>query len=318
MVVNSVLGKISTDQLGCVLMHEHIVCCDWSMRMAFQEKWFDYNKVVEIAVAQLKKAKENFGITTIVDGTAVNLGRDIYLIKEVSEKSGVNIIASSGMYYNEEPYLMGKPTSYLIDLMLEECLEGIQNTNVLPGILKTATDSYGLTELNKNLLYITSVVHRETDLPIFAHSDSRSKVGLIQQDEFQKNGVDLSRVIIGHSGDSNDLGYLVGLLTRGSYIGMDRFGDDEKNSLLNRCRTIAELCKRGWSKKMVLSHDFSAYIDWGNHSWEKTKNADYLNLDVDYTYVHRKAIPVLQELGVTEEQINDMLIENPKRFFEGY
>lgn len=314
--VNGVLGPIATENLGITLMHEHVVCCDWSMRQAFGKKWFEFDKVVEIAVGQMKKAKEKYGITTVVDGTTPNLGRDIQLIKNVAEKSGMNMIASTGMYFQEEPYLMNKPINWILDLMLEECEEGIEGSGILPGIIKSATDIYGVTALNKNLLYMASEIHCRTGLPIFAHSCAPLKTGLLQQDEFEKNGVDLSKVIIGHSGDSNDIGYLIGIMTRGSYIGMDRFGDDGKNSLENRCQTIAELCRRGWADHMVLSHDFSAYIDWADHNWENTKNADWMNLEVDYTYVHRRALPRLLELGVTEEQIHTMLIENPKHFFE--
>lgn len=317
MRINSVLGPIDTSELGSVLMHEHVICCDWSMRMAFREKWFEYNKVAEIAVAQLKKAKEQYGITTVVDGTAVNLGRDINLIREVSEKSGVHIIASTGMYFNEEPYMMGKPIEYVTELMLEECEKGIGGTGILPGIIKSATDAYGVTELNKKLIYMASEIQKKTHLPVFAHSCSYKETGIEQLNEFEKNEVELSRVIIGHSGDSNDIDYLENLLKRGCYIGMDRFGDDAKNSLENRVNTIYELCQRGWIHRLIVSHDFSAYIDWADNSWEKTKTADWNNLDVDYTYVHRKAFPLLLDKGLKQADIDILIKENPRSFFEG-
>lgn len=316
MMINSVLGKMSTDDLGTVLMHEHVICIDWAARMCFRDRWFERDKVIEIAVGQLKKAKE-YGIDTIIDGTAINLGRDIELIKEVSEKSGVNIIASTGIYFQEEPYLMGKPIDWLKDLFLEECERGIEGTGILPGFIKSATDKYGITDLNKKLIYVASEVQKKTNLPIFAHSSIWQETGPKQQDEFERNGVDLRRVIIGHSGDSNDINYLESIMKRGSFIGMDRFGDDAKNSLENRVNTIYELVQRGWIHQMVLSHDYSAYIDWGTHSWQNTKEADWMNLDVDYTYVHRKAIPMLLEKGLTQKDIDILTKENPKNFIEG-
>lgn len=316
MLINSVLGKISTDELGTTLMHEHVICIDWAARMCFKDRWFEREKVVEIAVGQLKKAKE-YGIDTIVDGTAINLGRDIELIREVSEKSGVNIIASTGIYFQEEPYLMNKPIEWVTDLFLEECERGIEGTGILPGIIKSATDKYGITDLNRKLIGLASEIQKKTDLPIFAHSSIWQETGPKQQDEFEKNGVDLRRIIIGHSGDSNDIDYLESIMKRGSYIGMDRFGDDAKNSLENRGNTIYELVQRGWIRQMVLSHDYSAYIDWADHSWQNTKEADWMNLDVDYTYVHRKAIPLLLEKGLTQKDIDILTKENPKKFFEG-
>ena len=316
MMINSVLGKISTDQLGTTLIHEHVICIDWAARMCFRDRWFERDKVIEIAVGQLKKAKEH-GIDTIVDGTSVNLGRDIELMKEVSEKSGVNIIPSVGWYFQEEPYLMGKPIEWLIDLILEECERGIEGTGILPGAIKSATDKYGVTDLNKKLIYMASEVQKKTDLPIFAHSSIWQKTGPKQQDEFEKNGVDLRRIVIGHSGDSNDIDYLESIMKRGSYIGCDRFGDDEKNSLENRVNTICELIQRGWIHQICLSHDYSAYIDWADHSWQNTRDADWMNLDVDYSYIHRKAIPLFLERGLTKEDIDIMMVENPKNFFEG-
>lgn len=316
MEINSVLGKISTEELGYTLMHEHVVCVDWSARMCFKDRWIERDKAVEIAVGQLKRAM-SYGVKTIVDGTAVNIGRDIGLIREVAEKSGMNIIASTGFYYQEDPYLLKKPAEMIIDLLLEECDRGIEGTGILPGIIKTAADKNGVNDYIKKMIKVSSEVHKHTNLPIFAHSSVFMKTGSLQQDEFEKNGVDLSRVIIGHSGDTNDIEYLESILKRGSYIGMDRFGLDYFNPLEERCKTICELAKRGWLDRMVLSHDFSSYLDWGDRSWEKTKNADYFHLDLDYSYVHRKAIPILLEMGLTEDDINVMMVENPRRFFEG-
>ena len=104
MMVNTVLGPVAAEALGQTLMHEHITCADWSMRMNFGDKFLQYDKLVEMAAGQLKKLKE-YGVTTFVDGTAVNLGRDIHLLRDVAQKSGMNIVASSGFYYQEEAWL---------------------------------------------------------------------------------------------------------------------------------------------------------------------------------------------------------------------
>lgn len=103
-VVNTVLGPVESKQLGQTLMHEHITCADWSMRMNFGDKFPQYDKLVEMAAGQLKKLK-SYGVDTFVDGTAINLGRDIHLLRDVAEKSGMNIVASSGFYYQEEAWL---------------------------------------------------------------------------------------------------------------------------------------------------------------------------------------------------------------------
>ena len=95
MMIQGVLGPIDTAELGQTLMHEHITCADWSMRMNFGARFFEFDQVAEIAAGQLGKAKA-LGVRTVVDGTPVNLGRDIRLIREVARRTGLNFIASTG------------------------------------------------------------------------------------------------------------------------------------------------------------------------------------------------------------------------------
>ncbi|WP_272818788.1 hypothetical protein [Prescottella equi] len=101
MPVNTVRGPIDRSQLGQTLIHEHIVTADWSMRMAFGENYYEHDVIVERAVAQFLRARES-GVRTVVDGTPVNMGRDIGLIREVSERTGLEFVVSSGFYYQEE------------------------------------------------------------------------------------------------------------------------------------------------------------------------------------------------------------------------
>ena len=102
MAIQGIFGPIAPEALGQTLMHEHITCADWSMRMNFGEKFFSFDQVASMAEGQLGKAKA-LGVRTVVDGTPVNLGRDIRLIREVARRTGLNFIASTGFYYQEEP-----------------------------------------------------------------------------------------------------------------------------------------------------------------------------------------------------------------------
>ena len=322
MKVNSVLGPIETKEMGTTLMHEHVACYDWSMRMSFGKRWMDPEKLVVYAGNLLKNAREKFGIQTMVDGSAANIGRDIKMIKAVAEYSGVNIIVSSGMYFNEEPFLLGKPAQMMADVLIDECENGIEDTVIKPGILKCATDVNGITPINHMLLDAISIVQKKTNLPLFAHSAPTLGMGILQQAIFKSHGVDLSRVIIGHSDDTDNIEYLEKLLKAGSYLGMDRIGIGSavgvnSKTLEERVNTIYELCKRGWIDKLFLSQDTCPYIDWGAYDWSIVDNPDSPLYDFDYTYLHRKAIPLLLEKGLTQSDIDHMMIDNPRTFFEG-
>lgn len=102
-MVTTVTGPMKAAELGFTLMHEHIVVGSWAMRQAFPG-WMDRDAVVRSAVAALRAARE-LGVGAIVDTTPINLGRDIHLIREVSERAEMPIVATTGLFWTEEPWL---------------------------------------------------------------------------------------------------------------------------------------------------------------------------------------------------------------------
>ncbi|MGH7858298.1 MAG: phosphotriesterase family protein, partial [Candidatus Binatia bacterium] len=163
--VNGVLGPIDTADLGFTLMHEHVAIANWNFRQAFGKRWFDRDAHVEVAVGEARAAKER-GVQTIVDLTPINLGRDIELIREVAEKSGIQIIAATGLYWTEDPMFQGWEADRLVDFLIPDVTEGIEGTSARAGVIKCATDHLGVTELNKKLLQVAARLHRKTGVPI--------------------------------------------------------------------------------------------------------------------------------------------------------
>ena len=129
-----------------------------------------------------------------------------------------------------------------------------------PPIIKCATDTAGVTPVIDNVLRASARAQKATGVPISTHTWAAGRTGEMQQAIFAQEGVDLSRVIIGHSGDSEDLGYLRGLMERGSTIGMDRFGLENFLTTSKRVEVVARLCAEGYAGKMVLSHDANCWI----------------------------------------------------------
>ena len=317
MKINTVTGAVETSELGPTLMHEHISCADWSMRMNFGERFFAFDEMAEIAGAMFSKMNRECGITTVVDGTPVNLGRDVRLIRAVAERTGLRFIASSGFYYQEEPWLMFRPEDEIAELLLGECLNGIDGTNILPGIMKCAVGEAGITPLIRKILIAVARVAAETGLPVFCHHTVSSRNGGEILAIFEKQGVALNRVILGHSGDTDDLSYLEAMLKRGCYIGMDRFGYcDLTLSLPRRAAAIAALCERGYGQQMLLSHDLVAYGAFAG-SWEEFRRENPGKRSPDFTFIHKEVAPALLAAGVTQAEFSRMMEENPRRFFEG-
>jgi phosphotriesterase-related protein len=307
--VNGVLGPIETEDLGFTLMHEHILVANWAMRRCFPG-YVDEQELIRDAVREVNSARDR-GVRTMVDLTAINLGRDIHVIRSVAEKTGMQLIAATGFYWTEEPWMDVWEAEVLAEYLIREVGDGIEGTDARAGVIKCATDRLGVTPFNKKLLRATARAHRVTGVPISTHTAVSNRSGLAQQDVFDEEGVDLSRVVIGHCGDSEDINYLESILKRGSTIGMDRNGIDLILPTKQRVATIAELCRRGWADQMVLSHDASCFIDWFPKQLIEQMASNW-----NYRHVCDDVIPALRESGVSDEQIHTMTVDNPRRFFE--
>ena len=317
--VQTTRGAIDSSQLGATLMHEHVFVLDTEILQNYPEEWGEEKNRIDDAVKRLNDLKAK-GVDTIVDLTVIGLGRYIPRIQQISRRTEINIIVATGIYtYHNAPlyfHFRGPGTvlggaELMVDMFVRDITEGIAGTSVRAGILKCATDEPGVTKDVERILRATAQAHRRTGVPISTHAHARKRVGLDQQRIFREEGVDLSRVVIGHSGDTTDLDYLEELIGNGSYIGMDRFGIDTILSFEDRVNTVAEMCKRGHAGKMVLSHDAACF----NH-WLPERPLPIMLPRWHYLHIHNDVIPALRQKGVTDEHLRTMLVENPKRIFE--
>ena len=311
--VQTITGEIDSADLGFTLMHEHILIANPAMRAAFDD-WVDTKKVIELATAEAKKVKER-GVSTLVDLTPINLGRDLDVMVAVAEAAEINVIAATGLYYHEEPWMGGWEPDRIAEWLIRDIEKGIQGTTRKAGIIKCATDHDGVTPINEKLLRAAAQTHRATGTPISTHTDPAADTGPAQQVVFEDEGVDLGRVVIGHTGDTNDLGYIGRVLSKGSYIGMDRFGIDRPVDTDMRVKTIVELAAQGHADKMVLSHDACCHIDFAPQDViEMGLRAAFPNWH--FCHVPDDVIPALKRGGVTDDQIDQMTTHNPRAIFE--
>lgn len=306
--------------LGATLMHEHVfglspeILWNWP---DIPEGW-DLETRAREAAAKLDALKAE-GIDSIVDLTVVGLGRYLPAVRRVAELTAVNIVAATGLYTYDAlpPYfgnrgpgsLFGGPDR-LAEFFVRDITEGIGRTGVKAGMLKCASDHLGMTAGCERVFRAVAEAHLETGVPITTHSHSASKGGVEQQRLLGSLGVDLSRVVIGHAGDSTDLAYLEELLANGSYLGMDRFGIETISPFEHRVAVVAALCERGHARKMVLSHDSYCFNDRFDAEVVRQRHPNYHLL-----HISRDVLPELRKRGVTEEQIHQMLVDNPRRIF---
>ncbi|MCK1802125.1 phosphotriesterase-related protein [Nocardia zapadnayensis] len=315
--VQTATGPIDSADLGRTLVHEHVFVLGEEYRVNY-EAWDEEAQVVR-AQQELQGLKE-LGIDTILDPTVLGLGRYIPRIQRVAEGTDLQIVVATGLYtYNEIPFqfhytgpgLMFDVPEPLVELFVRDLTEGIADTGVRAAFLKCAIEEQGLTPGVERVMRAVGEASVRTGAPITVHTNPHTESGLVAQRVLAETGADLTKVVIGHSGDSTDLDYLMRLADAGSLLGMDRFGLDVLLPFEQRVDTVVELVRRGYADRVVLAHDAACFIDWFDPE-AKAQAVPKWN----YRHISEDVLPALRERGVSDADIDTMLAANPRRMFE--
>ena len=317
--VNTVLGPVNAGELGFTLMHEHIRESSAGVPYTFPDL-FDHQDDVDRGVAALNEAAAE-GVGAIVDVTTMDLGRDMRLLKDVAEGARLHIVLATGIWLDiPRAIANGASPDLLARAFIREIEVGIEGTGVKAGVIKVATDvgnvtEAGLTPPNELVLRAAARACNHTGAPITTHTSSIAKTGVHQIAVFEEEGVDMSRVCIGHSNDTDDLDYLVGIIEKGCFLGMDHFPGGAGGGLNweERAQVVKRLVDLGFAGHVTMSHDYGG---WRPALPETVGRRDANNPD-GYCFVSRKVVPRLRELGVSEDAIQTMTVDAPRRFFGG-
>ena len=316
--IMTVTGPISPENLGMTLIHEHFTFAypGWYADDTIHP--YSREKAEKVCMAVLEDVKK-LGIETIVDATAADVGgRDPILLKNLSEKSGINIIAATGLfpenigagnYYNWQATMRGRNLEEdIYELFITELTVGIKGSGVKAGILKVASGDPCVSNYEETVFRVAVKVAKETGVSIMTHAEGAT-VGPLQQDLFIKYGADPSKIMIGHQNNSTDIEYALEQLTRpGFFLGFDRV-----NPLMSSVSedNIISLVKRGFLDRIMLSHD--CIFMWLGRPGKLPPQFSEWYPD----YMFRRLFPKMKTAGITEKQINEILVDNPRRFLGG-
>lgn len=324
-MVQTVTGPTSVENLGRTLMHEHLF-------IAFPGAWFDpfvkFDRpaLIEDAVARLVKLRIEHGICTFVDPCPIELGRDVMIMKEVSEKSGVQIICTTGFYYEERGlpiYWRARTVEELAELYIREINHGIADTGVRAGAIKVSTGAPSVTEQEKKFLAAACIAQKMTGVPIITHT-TQGCAGPEQQQLFAAGGVDPHRCLIGHCCTNPDYTYHRRVVDGGSYIGFDQVGYSNFQRDDVRADSVAELVRGGFRAQVMMSMDCACSTlgrpTTQQLTCEETPTAKRLKpqeIWPPHTYMFTEFVPLLHARGVSQADVQFILEENPRRFFAG-
>lgn len=324
MTVNTVLGPISADKLGKTLFHEHFVFGYPGFQGDITLGEFDREAALQTGINVAEKLKSH-GVKTVVDATTNECGRNPELLREISEKTGLQIICASGYYYEGESapaYFkfragMGDMGAEVYEMFKREITEGIGKTGVKAGVIKLASSKDVITDYEKVFFRAAAKVQMETGVTIITHTQEGT-MGAEQAELLISEGADPSRIVIGHMCGNTNLADQVRVLKTGVFVGFDRFGlEGIVGAPFDAVREamLIGLIGTGYGKQILLSHDTVNH--WLGRPLVLPEIVVQMLANWHPTNIFENVIPVLQKAGITDEQIDTLLIENPRRLFQG-
>ena len=301
--VETVSGPVEGKDLGFTLSHEHV-----AMQPAFVTTHYPWmvnrDKIRNRAIRELTEAKQG-GVDTIIELSTPDLQRDVELIQEVAQASGMQVVVATGLWRDIPRYFWSRTPEQIADIFVHEIEEGIGNTTIKAGAIKVANDAEGVTPEAELVLRGAAQACKRTGTPISTHHWAPLEVGRRQVELFQEEGAPMDRICIGHSADSTDADYLEDLLKTGVYLSMDRYpGSGDRPNWQQRNATVKALIDRGWANKIMVGHDYAPGL-----IPEESPTR--------YLFLITTALPALHADGVDENTIREMTHEVPRRFLTG-
>ncbi|MGV2621986.1 UNVERIFIED_CONTAM: phosphotriesterase-related protein [Halobacillus marinus] len=323
--VETVRGLVHVDQLGKTLIHEHFFFGYPGFHGDLTLGGFDFDEKKAQGIKTAALMMEH-GVQTVVDPTPNECGRDVKLLRAVSEATGLHIICATGFYYEGEgatPYFqfrqqLGTAEEDIYSMFMTEITEGIEGTGIKPGIIKLASSKGRITEYEQMFFRAAVRVQKETGIVLLTHTQEGT-MGPEQINFLIDEGAIPEKVVIGHMCGTSDLNQHLQVLKKGAYVALDRFGlqgivgapEDEE-----RLAVLTALVGMGYEDQLFLAHD-TVNTWWGREPvLPETLQSLLANWHPDHIF--KNILPELLEKGIlSSEQITTIFHSNAARLFGG-
>lgn len=324
----TVSGSLEARELEICMMHEHLVPRETIPKRNGFRRFVEPCGTDDV-VRQLRQSRE-LGLRSVVDVTPFGPERDPETLQAIADESGINVICATGFY--KEPripafvYTMAVPE--IAEFMVRELTIGIEGSQIRAGIIKVGTSKDRIARVEEKILRAAAAAHKETGAPITTHA-TLGTCGVEQLDILEEEGVHPSSVIIGHSDLNLSPIYHDRIATRGAFLGIDTVGKERfdytrvetagtgRYEILKehyhipdqrRLESLCLLIQKGFGQQVILSSDIVRM--------EAYMNPTTLG-SLGYAYLLAEFVPALREHGVTNEHVHRILVENPRKMFEG-
>ncbi len=301
MAIMTVSGPIEAAQAGYTLSHEHLLCDLWPIVRNYDGILDD-----ELLAARELGAYRQAGGRTLVDVTSGGLGRNPLALRRISEASGVQVVMGAA-WYREDVYprcVYELDSTSLAQLIVQELMEGVDGTDVRAGVIgEIGTERKFITPAQERVFRASARAYLATGVSIITHTTHFGELALEQISLLKEEGVPSGRIIISHLGDRPDFAHIHAIARQGVFLSIDNIGylgggypSDEV-----RAENVDSLIREGFLSQILLAGDICM------------KSHLHAYGGKGYDHVPRCFLPLLKNLGVSEEAIHAMTVANPAR-----
>jgi phosphotriesterase-related protein len=301
--VMSVNGPINASDLGICLIHEHILV-DFGGAASYDPSSWDRSAVIEKTLPFLAEVKA-LGCTTFFDCTPNFLGRDVILLRELSKKSGLNIITNTGIYGGSDhkflpAFAFEESAEELAKRWIDETNNGIDGTDIKPGFIKISVNNGPLSEMSRKLITAAALTHLKTGLTIASHTGKYAAASE-QLDLLQRHGVGGDAFIWVHAQEESDHASYVKAAGRKCWISLDNVSEEYVEVYVEKLRFMRE---QDLLSHVLISHDAGWYDP-------DKKDSEFQPYTAIFTSLKQK----LEAIGFTEKDFDLLLRDNPAKAF---
>jgi len=300
-LVMTVLGPIAADECGITNCHEHVLIDAANAYPDGDYDWIVFEE--ELLVEELEPFRKSGG-QTLVSLTNIGLGRDPLGLKRISEASRMNIVMGAGWYLRRTypSYIWEKSVDELAGMIVQDIVEGVDDTGVKAGIIgEIGTGREYVWPEEERVFRAVARAHLQTGAPIYTHTTHFGELALEQISILEEEGVDLSRVVIGHLGDRRGVETVLPIAEKGVWLAIDNIGWRTYTRDEQRVQNICQLVQAGYLDRILLGMDICRNSDLCYYGGR------------GYGYLLDTFVPLLRKEGLTDQQVETMLRDNPWR-----
>ena len=315
-MVNTVTGPLSSADLGRTLIHEHVLIGFPGWFMDARQPAFKRAEAIERVVDAFQEL-HGHGVRTVIDPCPMDLGRDVEFCAEVSQKSRINLICATGAYVESMgiPWTFNAlPVEAITEAFVREIEQGVADTGIRCGVIKIATDDGKVTAYERKVLTAAARAAKITGAPLISHTENCS-CGHDQIDIATGEGLRSSSLIVGHSDGRDDHDYQKSLADRGAYVGFDRFGLEMIIPDAIRTKNLKALVDCGHKDRVMVSHDTVNCWQGGYNGGDPADLQKALP-NWRMTHLFENIFPELKRMGMSQADLDHIVIENPRRYFD--